>query len=92
MQASGRLAVEQLSSLCAARKRSRGNRVRVDGAGSRDASDRQRGKDLPDPRACPERSRRVSAQNRGANLGHPSAWLFHFWPANISDKTFSSAV
>ena len=61
MRAPRRLAVEQLSSLCAARKRSRGNRVGVDGAGSGEASDRQRGKDIADPRLAPKYSARTWA-------------------------------
>src|SRR5579862_7795034 len=57
MRASGRLAVEQLSSLCTARKRNRGNRVRVDGAGSGEASDGQCGEDIADPRLAPKSGR-----------------------------------
>src|SRR5512146_129449 len=61
MRPSGRLAVEQLSSLCTARKGSRGNRVRVDGAGSGEASDRRRGEDIADPRLAPKSGARTWA-------------------------------
>ena len=54
MQASRRMALEQLPPLRPARKRSRRNRVRVDRAGSAEATDRQPRKDIPDPRLAPK--------------------------------------
>ena len=55
--------MEQLSTLCIAGTGSSGNRVGVDGAGSREASAGRCGEDILSPRLAPK---------PGANLGHPT--------------------
>jgi REP element-mobilizing transposase RayT len=59
-----RLELEQLSPLRAAIERSRANRVRVDGACSRDESAIRRGEDILDPRLAPKTGARTWATGR----------------------------
>jgi len=67
-----RMEVEQFSPLCVAGSRRSGNRVGIDGARTRKASQRRCGESLSEPRLASKERTRIWATRRDANLGHPS--------------------